>query len=202
MNEQEIDGADAETEVICLQCETVIPPGTPRHTTEDGAVCVACLGAIKSKVQATIDAQGRDINWVNALLGGLLGGALGVLVWWGFTVLTSRSFGLVAIVIGFLVGKGVVMLTGGKRARGLQILSVLIATVAYGYASYLIIRTFVLRLATADPDLSLMIGLPLLPDPGRLVDVLSVNFGIMDMVFLAIVVWQAWRMPAPIRLED
>ncbi|MBC8423900.1 hypothetical protein H8E07_07230 [bacterium] len=202
MSEQEINGAGDETEVSCLQCGADIPPGTPRHTTEDGAVCAACLEAIKSQVQATIGEQGRDINWVNALLGGLLGGSLGVLIWWGLTVLTSRSFGLVAIVIGFLVGKGVVMLTGGKRARGLQILSVLIATVAYGYASYLVMRTFLLRLAADDPDLSLMIGLPLLPDPGRLVDVVRLDFGIMDMVFLAIVIWQAWRMPAPIRLED
>ncbi len=201
MNEQEIDGPDEESEIICLQCESVIPPGTPRHTTEDGAVCASCLEAIKSQVQATLDEQGRDINWVNALLGGLLGGSLGVLVWWGLTVLTDRAFGLVAIVIGFLVGKGIVLLTGGKRARGLQILSVLIAAVAYGYASYLVNRTFLLRLAAEDPDLSLMVGLPLVPDPGLLVDVVGLDFGFMDALFLAIVVWQAWRQPAPVLLE-
>ncbi len=42
--------------------------------------------------------------------------------------------------------------------------------------------------------------LPLIPTPEVLFTVIQLGFGFMDVVFLAIVVYQAWKMPAPMRI--
>ena len=46
---------------------------------------------------------------------------------------------------------------------------------------------------------SLMI--PWLPDPGLLVEVVRAGFGMFDFFFLAIVLYQAWKIPAPFRVH-
>jgi hypothetical protein len=149
-------------------------------------------------VQQAIAAQGADINYSMAAVGGLVGGAIGVIAWWGFTVLTSIAFGLVAVVIGFTVGKGIVMLSGGKRSQGLQIMSVIISTLSFLYASYLVNRTFILRAYTEQGQ---EIVMPWLPSPDLWFNVIKLGFNFMDLIFLAIVIYQAWKIPAPFQLE-
>jgi hypothetical protein len=128
----------------------------------------------------------------------VLGGAAGAAVWWGFTVVTNIAFGLVAVVIGVAVGKGVILFSGGKRHVNLQFLSVVVSIVAFFYATFLVNRTFIER-AFAKRGETLII--PLLPEPDQFFRVVRAGFDIMDLVFLAIVVWEAWRIPAPIHLE-
>ena len=169
----------------------------PPWATEDAVFCRPCFDKLTAQVERAVAEQGRDINYPMALAGGLAGAAIGVLVWWGFTVLTSIAFGLVAIVIGITVGMGVSMLAGGKRHLNLQLMSVGIAAAAYFYASYLVNRTFIQR-AYAEEGEQLL--LPLLPDLGLLVEIVKLDFGIMDLVFLAIVVYEAWRRPGPLKL--
>ena len=144
-----------------------------------------------------LEAQGQDVNYPAAALGGLAGAVAGVLAWWGFTVLTSVAFGLVAIVIGVAVGKGVVMASGNKRHRNLQALSLLVSMAAFFYASYLVNRTFIQR---AYAEKGEAVALPLLPEPGLFLAVVSGGFGVMDLVFLAIVGYEAWKIPAPLAI--
>jgi len=99
----------------------------------------------------------------------------------------------VALVIGITVGKGIVMLTGGKRSVNLQVLSVAISTVSFVYANYLVTRSFILE---AEPGWAL----PWIPDPALMFNVIQAGFSFMDIVFLAIVIYQAWKIPAPITL--
>jgi hypothetical protein len=89
------------------------------------------------------------------------------------------------------------VLSGGKRSTGLQGLSVAVSTLAYFYASYLVNRTFVHQ---AFAEEGVEGALPLLPSPAVFAQVIGLSFGFMDVVFLAIVVYQAWKIPAPIRL--
>jgi len=49
---------------------------------------------LKREVRRSVASISEDINYPMALLGAVLGGALGVLAWWGFTVLTKIGFGL------------------------------------------------------------------------------------------------------------
>ena len=190
------NGTEAEA-VRCAECGTQLSEGQDRETTGDSVFCRPCFNNLTAQLQQVVAGQGQDINYSMAVAGGLAGAAVGVLVWWGFTVVTNVAFGLVAVVIGFAVGKGVLMFSGNKRSQGLQITSAVIAILGFVYASYLVTRSFVLK-ALAEEGRELV--LPLIPTPEVLFTVIQLGFGFMDVVFLAIVVYQAWKMPAPMRI--
>jgi len=184
-------GTDA---VRCAECGTVLAEDQERVATAGGVFCARCFAALRDQVQQVVAAQSTDINYPAAAIGAVLGGALGALVWWGFTVATKVSFGLVAVVIGLAVGKGTTLFAGGKRARGLQMLAVVVAGLAFLYASYLVNRSLIQRSVGE-------VKLPLLPGIRLFFHVVSLGFGIFDVVFLAIVLWEAWRIPAPFKLR-
>jgi len=184
-------------EVNCAECGTRLRAGDDSEVTDNGTFCRPCYNNLTAQVQQAIGAQSQEVNYSMALVGALGGAVIGVLAWWGFTVVTSISFGLVAVLIGIAVAKGAVMLSGDKRSTGLQALSISVSVVAFFYASYLVNRTFVHR-AFAEEGVEGV--LPLLPSPGVFVEVIGLNFGFMDLIFLAIVVYEAWKIPAPISL--
>lgn len=188
-----------EETTICAQCDTPLVPGQDQERTDDGVFCRPCFDELSRQIRRAVAAQGENVPYASAIAGGLAGGAIGVVAWWGFTVLTNVAFGLVAVIIGYLVGQGVVRLSGGKRSRGLQIVSVSLATAAFFYASYLVNRTFLIRALAEEVSAE---TLPWLPGPGMLFGVVRLGFGLMDVVFLAIVVYQAWKIPAPFRLRS
>lgn len=189
-------GGDAETR--CAECGTRLPEGAERIVTDDGAFCRNCFEALSAQLESVVRAQSQDVPVPSALAGALAGGAVGAAVWWGFTVLTGISFGLVAIVIGYAVGKGLLLGSGGKRSVGLQGISVAVAAVSYFYATYLVNRSFFHRALGEEGG---ELHLPLAPDPALFVDVLRVGFNAFDLIFLAIVLWEAWRLPAPFRIR-
>ena len=180
----------------CGECQKLLAAGEDRETTARGVFCRSCFSNLSAVIDRAIEAQGQDITNPLAVLGGVAGGAVGALAWWGFTVLTEYNLGLVAIVIGIGVGKGIIWCTGGKRARSLQLLSVVLAALAFVYASYLVDRSFILRALGAVGQ-----TLPLLPGPGLFVEILRAGFQPFDLVFLGITVYEAWKIPAPFKLK-
>ncbi len=197
----DVSGPSAAEPARCRQCDRALAEGEDREVTAGGVFCASCFAALKRHLETEIQRQGTDINHVNAALGGAVGGALGAVVWWGFTVVTRVSFGLVAVVIGFLVGKGLLMASGGKRSTSLQVMSAVIAAVAYGVASYLVNRSFLLKAIADDPAMQAAgATLPLFAPPDLMFAVIRAGFQPFDLVFLAIVIYQAWKMPAPFKL--
>lgn len=193
------EAANASSEpLVCAECSVPIAEGQDFERTNGGTFCRACFDRLTGELQRAVAAQGQNVNWPMAALGGLLGAAGGVLVWWGFTVATQIAFGIVAIVIGFAVGKGVVMLSGGSRHVGLQVMSAVIAAVAFFYASYLVDRSFILQYAANHGEHAVI---PLLPIPALFEKVIKAGFRPMDLVFLAIVLYEAWKIPKPARLR-
>ncbi len=186
-------------QVLCAECQLPIYEGEDRESTDAGTFCRSCYNLLASQVRQVVAAQGEEINYFLATLGGLAGGAAGAGVWWGFTVGTNIAFGLVAIVIGIAVGKGVVMASGGKRAVSLQVLSVGISAVSFGLASYWVNRSFI----NDSPEFVAQgATLPLFPDPMLAYEIIALSFDFMDLIFLAIVLWEAWRIPSPMQLES
>ena len=181
----------------CAECGTQLNERDDREVTDNGTFCRPCYNNLIGQLQQAVAAQNQDINYPMAAVGALGGAVIGVLAWWGFTVVTNIAFGLVAVVIGFAVGKGTVMLSGNKHSTGLQALSISVSIVAFFYANYLVTRTFVHQ-AWAEEGMEGV--LPLLPAPDVLFEVISLNFGFMDVVFLAIVVYEAWKIPASIKI--
>ena len=195
--EEQSSSPDA-VEIRCAECNVVLEEGRDREVTDDGVFCRACFDSLSAQLRQLVAEQGTDVNYGSAFAGALLGAVAGVLAWWGFTAVTSMAFGLVAVIIGVAVGKGVVMMSGGKRHLNLQILSVAVSGVAFVYASYLVNRTFIARALAEEGQ---EVTLPLVPDPGLLFEVVGIGFGVMDLVFFAIVVYEAWKIPAPVDLS-
>ncbi len=194
---EENGSGQGQAEVRCAECGTVLLEGQDREVTEGGVFCRPCFEGLTSQLRQALDAQGEGVDYGKAIAGGVAGAVLGVLAWWGFTVLTHVAFGLVAVVIGVAVGKGVVMGSGNKRHRNLQVLSAAISAAGFTYATYLVNRTFIHR---AYAEKGEPIALPLLPAPDLFFRVVALGFGVMDLVFLAIVLYEAWKIPAPVRI--
>lgn len=181
----------------CAQCSKTLTP-SDRVASGDRAFCRSCYTTLRAQLEDAVTEMSRDINYANAAVGAVLGGAAGALVWWGFTVVTHIGLGLIAIGIGFLAGLGAVKFAGGKRSHGLQALAVGVSVVSFFCATYLVNMTFINQALATKGD-SFRVGFP----PASLdqfVRVLSANFDVMDWVFLAIVVYQAWKIPKPIAL--
>jgi hypothetical protein len=149
-------------EIRCAECGSIIREGQDRVATDGGVFCRICYDNLAIRLRQAVEAQSADVPYSRAALGGILGGVAGSFVWWGFTVLTHIALGLVAVIIGILVGKGIVIFSGGKRSGRLQALSVTIAALSYAYASYLVDRSFIQQ---ALADQGNPVTLPFLPLP-------------------------------------
>lgn len=193
LNEATAPAAAAPT---CAQCGKTLEQDD-RVSSGGKDFCRTCYGSLRAELEHVVSAQSSDVNYVNAALGAALGGAVGALLWWGFTVMTHWSLGLLAIVIGFLAGHGAVRFAGGKRSTGLQAVSIAAALVSYGFATYLVNMTFINK-AFANRGEATRLGFP--PNLDVLFGVVALDFGLMDVVFLAIAVYEAWKIPRPLVL--
>jgi len=181
----------------CAQCGRALTPGD-RVAAGDKVFCRTCYASLRAELQQAVGEMSSDINYLNASVGALLGAAVGGALWWGFTVVTKISLGLIAIAIGFLAGYGAVKFAGGKRSAGLQAIAIVAALASYVVASYLVNMTF-LNQAFAKQGDAFRLGFP--PQSfEQFLAVLSAGFGLMDLVFLAIVVYEAWKIPRPLAL--
>jgi hypothetical protein len=187
----------APSAATCARCEKTLTEGD-RVLAGDRAFCRSCYEVLAFEVRQAAARLSQDINYPLAALGAVLGGATGALAWWGFTVLTEIGFGLVAVVIGFLAGHGAVRFAGGKRSAGLQAIAIIAGVLSFLLASYLVNMTFINQ-ALQQRGQGWRIPFP--PHSlEMLYRVLAVNFGVMKLVFLAIVVYEAWVIPRPPRL--
>ena len=185
------------TAARCGRCQAALSE-TERVAAGDRVFCRTCYDILKLQLRTGVAAMSQDINYPFAAIGAILGGVVGALAWWGFTVLTGIGFGLVAVVIGFLVGHGTLLLAGGKRSFGLQMLAVTVGAVSFLVAVYLVNMTFINQ-ALAQQGAAGRIGFPP-ASLSMLYQVIAANFGIMKLVFLGIVVYEGWVIPRPIKL--
>ena len=183
----------------CGRCQSALSE-SERVAAGDRVFCRTCYDILKLQLRTGVAAMSQDINYPMAAVGALLGGIVGALAWWGVTVLTKIGFGLVAVVIGLLVGHGTLRFAGGKRSVGLQIMAVAVGTLSFLVAVYLVNMTFINELLAQRGD-TLRVSFP----PKGLAmfyNVIAANFGIMKLVFLAIIMYEAWFIPRPIKLPS
>jgi len=189
------DDATPVVPPTCARCG-VVPASEDRVDTSDRAFCRRCFELLQAELHGAIASMSQDVAYGRAAVGAVLGGAAGAAVWWAFTVFTKIAFGLVAVAIGVLVGKGTVTFAGGKRSRGLQVLSATVALVAFLIASYLVNMTFINQALEKQGE-AWRLGFPP-PSVGVFWWALSLNFGVMELVFAGITLYQAWVLPQPL----
>jgi hypothetical protein len=183
----------------CGRCQSALSE-SERVAAGDRVFCRTCYDILKLQLRTGVAAMSEGINYPMAAVGALLGGIVGALAWWGVTALTKIGFGLVAVVIGLLVGHGTLRFAGGKRSLGLQILAVVVGTFSFLVAVYLVNMTFINELLAQRGD-ALRVSFP----PTGLAmfyHVIAANFGIMKLVFLGIIMYEAWFITRPIKLPS
>jgi hypothetical protein len=183
------------TATRCGRCQAALSE-SERVAAGDRVFCRTCFDIVKLQARTGAAAMSDGINYPIATIGAILGGVVGVLAWWGITVLAKIGFGLVAVVIGLLVGHGTVLFAGGKRSRGLQLMAVTVGALSFLVAVYLVNMTFINQ-ALAQRGEGWRVGFP--PSSlGAFYSVVAANFGIMKLVFLGIIMYEGWFIPRPI----
>ena len=189
--------SDVPADATCAQCGKVLAPGDT-VVAEDRQFCRSCYESLVAELRRGITALTTDVNYPLATIGAVLGGALGIVVWWGATVVTHVAFGLIAVVIGWLAGQGAVRGSGNKRAVGLQAIAVVVSIASFAVASYLVNTTFI-NAELAHRGSAMRLSFPP-PNVDAFYKVVAAGFRPMNVVFLAIAVWEAWRIPRPPKL--
>jgi hypothetical protein len=184
-----------QTATRCGRCQAALSE-SDRVLAGDRVFCRTCSDIVKLQARTGAAATSDGINYPIATIGAILGGVVGALAWWGVTVLTKTGFGLVAVVIGLLVGHGTLMFAGGKRSRGLQLMAVTVGALSFLVAVYLVNMTFINQ-ALIQRGEGWRVGFPP-PSLGVFYSVIAANFGIMKLVFLGIIMYEGWFIPRPI----
>lgn len=189
----------APVAVRCARCQSALTE-RERVSAGDRVYCRTCSDIVKLQTRTSVASTPDGINYPLAAVGAILGGAVGALAWWGVTVLTHVGFGLMAVVIGLLVGHGALRFAGGKRSVGLQVLAVIVGALSFLVGVFLVNMTFI-NAALAHRGEAWRVAFP----PSSLnafYHVIAANFGIMKLVFLAVIVYQAWFIPRPTKLPS
>lgn len=145
------------------------------------------------------DKQTSDPDMLTALLYGLVAGAVGAAIWFAIVVVTNYEVGIVAVLIGWLVGRAVVFGSGQKRGMKLQLLSVLIALAAMVGAEYFIVREFVVQYVTENAGAAQAAQIPLFLPLDIAVDFIVgvVQDDPLTLLFWGIALYAAFRVPRP-----
>jgi hypothetical protein len=102
----------------CAFCST--PLYSAYYELNGRAACEACRYRIEQAVEAGVGARGFG----RAALAGCAAAVAGSAIYYGVRALTGYEIGLVAILVGFMVGKAVRWGTHGRGGRGYQVLAV------------------------------------------------------------------------------
>lgn len=90
------------------------------YETAGQVICARCRGKLESR----IGTSGKGGRMLRAFGLGLVGAIAGAVIYYAITAATGYSIGLVAILVGFLVGKGVFIGSAQRGGRGYQVLAV------------------------------------------------------------------------------
>jgi hypothetical protein len=169
--------AEPPAGVICTSCHRAIPD---RYYSFMGRVlCEDCARKIETALAHPGD-LGRGILLASG--GGILGGA----VYYAVAALSGYEIGLISILVGWLVGRGMQRGSGAAGGRRYQVAAVMITyfAIAGSYAAFALRgsaaswSTWIVALAAAP----LLAGFA--NPPGSFLSLLIIGFGLM----------QAWRM--------
>lgn len=110
--------APEQPALSCTVCKRAI---LDKYYTANGAtVCDGC----RQQLERELTAPNRQ--WPLAIALGVGAAILGAILYFGVTAITGYEIGLVAIAVGWLVGRAIQKGTGGRGGRGYQVAAVLL----------------------------------------------------------------------------
>lgn len=168
---------DAAGGITCVVCKK---PVAGEYVMGNGkTVCVPCRGEVEQSVRS-------PRRYLPGLLLGSLGGAAGAAVWYGVYTMFGMEAGIVAILLGWLVGAGVRRGSGGWGGAGLQLMAMMLtyASITAAYAGLLFAEAVKKGVEERIPLLELLRLALSVPWRGD---------NLIGLLILAIALWEAWR---------
>jgi hypothetical protein len=179
---------------MALQFDTAVPSGTPAsncvackrpigdsyYTAGKAIVCESC----KTRIESTPRSVTTPAHLVRATVFGIGGAIAGAAVYYGVLALIHAQIGLVAIAVGWLVGRAMQLGAGGQRGRPFQIIALILTYlgIAVGMTAELVESGGTVTLQT-------VITLPFVESFGNL------GAGsILTAIIIAVGLRQAWYM--------
>lgn len=114
----QFDHAELASPSACGACKTTL--GQTYFQAAGQMLCGNCAGEVRKAIDGTGSRGGRLMR---AALLGVGAGALGAIIYFVIMELTGLNIGLVAILVGVLVGRAVRRGSGGRGGRGYQFLA-------------------------------------------------------------------------------
>ncbi|MGE5550897.1 MAG: hypothetical protein ACM3ZC_10250 [Bacteroidota bacterium] len=125
----------------CASCSKQIAEGEEvavRASGRKNATVVLLCPDCASAAEEAFKSETEGPNMSGAFLLGLAATAASAAAWFGVVVATRYQIGLIAIGVGWLVARAVMLGAGRKRGPSLQVLSVALTLIAMVCAEYLI----------------------------------------------------------------
>jgi hypothetical protein len=120
----EFTAGTGEPPAVCAACQHALAGDWFRVNEQP------CCGTCTADVERTLGGRPGAAGFVKALIGGVAGGVVGALLYYLVLAVSGYEIGLLAIAVGFLVGKGVQWGTGGRGGPLYQALAIGLTYVA------------------------------------------------------------------------
>ena len=114
--------------ITCSNCQK--PVKTYYYNVNDNAVCAQC----KQVIARASGAQTGGKAWLKAAIFGFGAAIAGAVIYYGVIAITNFEIGIVAILIGFLVGAAVRKGASGGGGRRYQVLAIALTYFSVGLA--------------------------------------------------------------------
>ncbi|MFL5345927.1 MAG: hypothetical protein ACJ8AT_14145 [Hyalangium sp.] len=186
--------AAAVAVAACSLCQKPIAAGA--GTSINGnLVCGSCAAQVQAELAAE---QQTGARFPLALAGGAAGALVGAVIWAVIVVATDYEIGYVAVLVGYLAGRGVKLGAGKGRGQPLQIAAAGMAVFGLVIAKYFILAHVVI----SDPrgaELGLGYFSPTLFS--LFLQNIGSSLSPFDLLWIAFALMTAWRIPAPSKIE-
>jgi hypothetical protein len=181
---QTLAAADAQPGFASASVMPGLAGGAP-----GGAILAGAGGAVvTSEAQPRLPASPSNI--LGGLLAGLVAAVLATALWYAVVVVSHYQLGIVAIVVGFLIGQAVVLGASSRGSIVLVAISLVLTLVALVLSEYLIVLNFVSQEIGESIDV--------IQPPALALEIVieSVKADPLTLAFWAIALFQAFTIPA------
>jgi hypothetical protein len=183
---QTLAGADSQPGFASASVMPGLAGGAP-----GGAMLAGAGGAVvASEAKPRLPASANNI--LGGLLAGIVAAVLATALWYAVVVVSHYQLGIVAIVVGFLIGQAVVLGASNRGSIALVAVSVVLTLLALVISEYLIVANFVSQQLAPGETIELI------QSPGFVLDIVieSVKADPLTLAFWAIALFQAFTIPA------